>query len=111
MSIHTSSRARSRQDRAGDPLDGLVNMFDLGVVLAVAFLLAGLSALHLTNRLIKHTRTSQSHAITAAKSQTIHPIHLKPGQRVVGHGVKVGSVYRLRDGQLVYVAPKRGHGR
>ena len=28
---------------AGDPLDGLVNMFDLGLVLAVAFLVAGLT--------------------------------------------------------------------
>ena len=30
-------------DSAGDPLDGLVNLFDLGIVLAVAFLVAGLS--------------------------------------------------------------------
>ena len=35
------------EDRAGDPLDGLVNLFDLGIVLAVAFLLAALSSLHL----------------------------------------------------------------
>ncbi len=30
-------------DAAGDPLDGLVNLFDVGIVLAVAFLVAGLS--------------------------------------------------------------------
>ena len=30
-------------ENAGDPLDGLVNLFDLGMVLAVAFLIAGLS--------------------------------------------------------------------
>lgn len=111
MSVHTSSRARSREDRAGDPLDGLVNMFDLGIVLAVAFLLAALSALHLTNSLIHHRRSSQPNAITAPRSQTVHPLHLKPGQRIVGHGVKVGSVYRLSSGQLVYVAPKSGHGK
>jgi hypothetical protein len=29
-------------DASGDPLDGLVNLFDLGLVLAVAFLIAGL---------------------------------------------------------------------
>ena len=28
-------------DSAGDPLDGLVNLFDVGIVLAVAFLIAG----------------------------------------------------------------------
>ena len=36
--------ARRRGDRAGDPLEGLVNLFDLGIVLAVAFLLAALAS-------------------------------------------------------------------
>ncbi len=31
------------EENAGDPLDGLVNLFDIGIVLAVAFLIAGLS--------------------------------------------------------------------
>ena len=43
-----TARARSHEDRAGDPLDGLVNLFDLGIVLAVAFLLAALSSFDLT---------------------------------------------------------------
>ena len=30
-------------ENAGDPLDGLVNLFDIGIVLAVAFLIAGLT--------------------------------------------------------------------
>ena len=37
-----SHRARRHVDRGGDPLDGLVNLFDLGIVLAVGFLIAGL---------------------------------------------------------------------
>ena len=45
--IHVTPRARISRDRAGDPLDGLVNMFDIGIVLAVAFLLAALSSLGL----------------------------------------------------------------
>ena len=45
---------RSREDRAGDPLDGLVNLFDLGIVLSVAFLLAALSSLHLGGTITKH---------------------------------------------------------
>ena len=43
--IKVNPRARRHEDRAGDPLDGLVNLFDLGIVLAVAFLLAALSSL------------------------------------------------------------------
>ena len=46
--MKVTARARSRDDRAGDPLDGLVNLFDLGIVLSVAFLLAALSSLDLT---------------------------------------------------------------
>src|SRR6202012_5621213 len=49
--ISATPHARSREDRAGDPLDGLVNLFDLGIVLAVAFLLAALSSLHLSGAL------------------------------------------------------------
>jgi hypothetical protein len=45
--IRVTPHARNREDRAGDPLDGLVNLFDLGIVLSVAFLLAALSSLHL----------------------------------------------------------------
>ena len=48
--ISVTPHARNREDRAGDPLDGLVNLFDLGIVLSVAFLLAALSSLHLAAR-------------------------------------------------------------
>jgi hypothetical protein len=105
MSIRTSPRARAREDRAGDPLDGLVNLFDLGIVLAVAFLLAALSSLKLTSVLINHAHAPQPQ-IAISKTQTTRPLHLKPNQRVVGHGTPVGTVYRLSDGQLIYVAPK-----
>jgi len=106
VSLKTSPRARTREDRAGDPLDGLVNLFDLGIVLAVAFLLAALSSLKLTSVLINRTRTPQP-PIAITKQQTTHPLHLKPGQRIVGHGTAVGTVYRLSNGQLIYVAPAR----
>jgi hypothetical protein len=105
MSIKTDPRARAREDRAGDPLDGLVNLFDLGIVLAVAFLLAALSSLKLTSALINHTHTTQLQ-IAISKNQSTHPLKLKPNQKVVGHGTPFGQVYRLADGQLIYVAPK-----
>jgi len=100
------SRARCRTDRAGDPLDGLVNLFDLGVVLAVAFVLAALQSLNLakalTNGGIAQAR-SGSPTITLKANQALAP--LKPGERrvKVSAAGKVGSVYRLPNGQLVYV--------
>ena len=51
--ISVTPNARSREDRAGDPLDGLVNLFDLGIVLSVAFLLAALSSLHLSGTITR----------------------------------------------------------
>ena len=35
-------RHRTIEGDAGDPLDGLVNLFDVGMILAIAFLIAGL---------------------------------------------------------------------
>lgn len=83
-------RRRSDAD-AGDPLDGLVNLFDVGIVLAVAFLVAGLSlgakaATDQAERQAKDERT-----VTVPKDAT----------PVEGRGTAVGTLYKLPDGRLV----------
>jgi hypothetical protein len=106
--ISVTPRSPSREDRAGDPLDGLVNLFDLGIVLAVAFLLAALSSLHLGGTITKHgLRASQASQIYIKPGQTVAPLP-KRGAKTIGRGVQAGVVYRLADGRLVYVqkAPK-----
>lgn len=101
--IKVTPRARMRPDRAGDPLDGLVNLFDLGIVLAVAFLLAALSSLNLTKALVHNgLRPVAPGTITISPGQTLHQLPT-PGARTVGPGTKVGTVYRLPSGKLVYV--------
>ena len=90
------------QDRAGDPLDGLVNLFDLGIVLSVAFLLAALSSLHLDSAITKKGLHATARAIQIQPGQTVAPLP-KPGSRTIGRGVQAGVVYRLDNGQLVYV--------
>ena len=107
--INVTPRSRSREDRAGDPLDGLVNLFDLGIVLSVAFLLAALSSLHLEGTITKNgLRPSPAKQITIKPGQTVAPLP-KPGSRTIGQGAPVGTVYRLTNGQLVYVqqAPQK----
>ncbi len=100
-------RARMRVDRGGDPLDGLVNLFDLGIVLAVAFLLAALQSVNLTD-LLTHTnvtvlRTEASgQTVIVKQGDQIKTVQLS-GKTVVGSGQKVGAVYKLADGRLVYV--------
>jgi len=101
--INVTPRSRSREDRAGDPLDGLVNLFDLGIVLSVAFLLAALSSLHLVGTITKNgLRTGPAKEITIKPGQTVAPLP-KPGSRTIGRGTQAGVVYRLANGELVYV--------
>jgi hypothetical protein len=110
--IEVTPHARRHADRAGDPLDGLVNMFDLGIVLAVAFLLAALQSAHLTTLLTdngKLTVVGQSRGgktLVVKRGQQLHTLQLS-SKRVAGSGAVIGSVYRLNDGRLVYVTKKK----
>jgi hypothetical protein len=107
--IKVTPRSRHREDRAGDPMDGLVNLFDLGIVLSVAFLLAALSSLHLGSVITSHGLSSQAaKVVTIQPGQSVAPLP-KPGTKTIGRGTQVGTVYRLANGELVYVqqAPRQ----
>jgi hypothetical protein len=108
MASRVLSRARTHTDRSGDPLDGLVNLFDLAIILGVAFLLAALSAFKLTDllghkdvTLVRDPGTKQQ-TIIVKKGTQVRELHLS-NQQVVGEGERIGSVYRLKDGRVVYV--------
>jgi hypothetical protein len=106
--IPVSRRARSHPDRGGDPLDGLVNLFDLGIVLALAFMLAALSSLKLsgllTERDVTVVRNAKGEsAVVVKRGERVRAIKLREGERVAGQGRRVGSVYRLRDGRTIIV--------
>jgi hypothetical protein len=105
--IKVHSRARRHADRGGDPLDGLVNLFDLGIVLAVAFLIAALSSLKLSDLLtdqdVTVVRSGQGeNTVIVKQGQRVETVRLQ-GRRVVGEGSRIGSVYRLEDGRTVFV--------
>jgi hypothetical protein len=110
MSAKVSHRARSHEDRAGDPLDGLVNLFDLGIVLAVAFLLAALSSVNLTPDVLKSKQANQQQtvpkdSVVQRPNEKVEEIPVQPGSTVVGKGKKLGEVYQLSDGRTVIVKP------
>jgi hypothetical protein len=86
---------------AGDPLDGLVNLFDIGIVLAVAFLIAGLGL-----TLDRRTHRLQARTPTTQHTQTL-PSPSTGAPAASGHGQPVGTVYRLSNGQLLYVQKPR----
>src|SRR5271170_5750555 len=74
------------EDAAGDPLEGLVNLFDIGIVLAVAFLIAGLG---LTLNQSKHRL--QARTPTTQHTQTL-PAPSSSAPAASGHGQAVGIV-------------------
>jgi hypothetical protein len=84
---------------AGDPLDGLVNLFDIGIVLAVAFLIAGL-----TLAVNPSSGEIQRRADAADAKVRVLP-EPAAGSRASGRGQPVGTAYRLADGRLVIVSP------
>jgi hypothetical protein len=101
--IQVRSRARVHADRAGEPLDGLVNMFDVGIVLAVAFLLAALQALNLTSVLTHKAIASNDKTLVLKANQKLIPITPGSKQVPVKAAKSVGRVYQLPDGRLVLV--------
>ena len=111
LNSKVTARARTREDRAGDPLDGLVNLFDIGIVLSVAFLVAALSSLDLTSVLTDPEQSLDKKqqvtrdSVIADPNATVEKIEIEPGQRVVGRGEPVGTLYRLEDGRTVIVRP------
>jgi hypothetical protein len=99
--------ARTRGDRAGDPLEGLVNLFDLGIVLAVAFLVAALASLKLSSLLTDKNVTVVRHnagkdTVIVKQGDKVKTVQLGH-RKVVGSGEKIGSAYRLADGRVVIV--------
>jgi hypothetical protein len=85
------SVAGRRVDRAGDPLEGLVNLFDLSLVLAVGLLLAALSSAGVVG-------------LVSGGSGSGTPIAGQPSGNgtAQGKGQAVGTVYRLSDGSYVF---------
>jgi hypothetical protein len=93
-------RHRAIEDNAGDPLDGLVNLFDVGMILAIAFLIAGLGITLNLKRDKFEARPGTAPAATGKERVIENPAS---APHAAGRGTPVGQVYRLPDGRLVYV--------
>jgi hypothetical protein len=96
-------------DRNGDPLDGIVNLWDVAIVLAVGFLVAALAAAGVTGLLtdedmtvVTNPGTPQMQVIVKEGGQ-ITRLDMESGAQVAGAGTLLGSFYELADGTVVYV--------
>lgn len=105
---------RHRQNRGtglsdNDPLSGVANLFDLGLVFIVGLLLALFATYHLEDLLEEKSQvtiTKQSAngelEIITKKGKKIEAMKVSK-QKAKGRGERLGTAYRLADGSMVYV--------
>jgi hypothetical protein len=94
-----------------DPLAGLINLFDLWMVFSIALLLALVSNMQQFEKAF-----GSSHQETAmTDSQGVEPNHptakirerFRPSnEELFGEGERLGTAYRLKSGEVVYVPEK-----
>ncbi len=102
-------RHRTRiPDRNGDPMDAVSNLFDVAMLIGIGFLVVALSSFGLKELLsegdltvVKSPGTPQMEIITRSGTK-IERFTTTP-EEASGQGLPIGTVYRLEDGQIVWV--------
>ncbi|MEW6138330.1 MAG: DUF2149 domain-containing protein [Thermodesulfobacteriota bacterium] len=106
-----SRRRLSRVDESDDedPMSGVANLFDIGLVFIVGLLVTLFAAYRLQDLLseksnmtiIKRTEAEDLEIITK-KGKEIKAMKVTKTQ-AKGEGERLGTAYRLQDGTMVYV--------
>jgi len=92
-------RRPGRDKSSDDPLEGLANFFDLGVVFALGLMIIGLA--RLSPDLLRKVVSDHSVAIP---KEAIRLDHYKTSDdQLGGEGEKLGIAYRLKSGEVIYV--------
>lgn len=108
----TASRAfRNRGSEDHDPLIGLINLFDASMVLVVAMLMALLGKGSLAE--VAARLSQQDVTIVTNPGKPDMEMIIKQGQKIEklkasgetgrGEGTRLGTAYRLSNGEVVYV--------
>ncbi len=95
--------------RDDDPMTGVANLFDLGLVFIVGLLLTLFSAYHLQDlfdqnsemTIMKQHKSGELEIITK-KGKKINAMKVSK-TKASGKGERLGIAYRLEDGTMVYV--------
>lgn len=92
-----------------DPLTGVANLFDIGLVFIVGLILMLFSTYHLQDLLseqsemtiMKKSRNGEMEIITK-QGKKIKAVKVSR-QKAAGKGERLGVAYKLEDGSMVYV--------
>lgn len=89
-----------------DPMQGIANLFDVGLVFALGFMLALLSYLGLPQVLSQKERASQPPTAQREipdKKQVKLDQYRMSHEKLAGEGTRLGVAYRLASGEVVCV--------
>jgi hypothetical protein len=112
-----SSRAKAFGDQAfqdDDPMTGVANLFDIGLVFIVGLLMTLFSAYRLQDlfdqtsemTIMKQKASGEMEIIT--KQGTKITATKITSEKAKGMGNRLGVAYRLEDGSMVYVPDNKG---
>lgn len=96
-----------------DPLSGVANFFDLGVVFALGFMVAILNFIGLAEILSQNVTTlvrdpgTPQMEIIQKKGRTITKFRVS-AKKIGGEGTRLGTAYRLKSGEVVYIPEETG---
>lgn len=103
------SRSRLESSHHDDPLAGVANLFDASLAFIVAMALALFSVLGSTDLLSADAswtltrQTADGELEVVSKTQQQVKVERVTDRQLSGQGERLGTAYRLPDGQVVYV--------
>jgi hypothetical protein len=92
-----------------DPLAGLINLFDLWMVFSIALLLALVGSLQQSGRVFGEAANRNAAATDSRGPDSVSPTaklleRFRPSNdELTGEGERLGTAYRLKSGEVVYV--------
>ncbi len=105
-------RRRFNKKGNDDPLSGVANLFDIGLVFVVSLLLALMSVYHIQDffndkseiTIMKKSAQGKLEIIMKkGKEIKAYKVSKKIGE---GEGEKLGTAYRLKNGKIIYIPEK-----
>lgn len=96
--------------REDDPMTGVANLFDIGLVFIVGLIMALFSVYHLQDlfsetssfTIVKQKPKTEEMEIITKEGKKIKAIKVTKAT-VQGRGQRLGTAYKLEDGTMVYV--------
>jgi len=112
-----STAIRSKAFGDDDPLNGVANLFDLGLVFIVGMIVSLFAAYHLqdlfsdqSNLTITKKSASGQMEVIVKQGKQVKALRVSADERSKGQGTRLGVAYRLEDGTMVYVPDEDAGG-